>query len=217
MKESEYFEFVTLAQVPANISKTTTYFAKLRGSNEVVFVKGPLKETFDPCLFLEIQLIKKALGLPIIQYRYTRLEPDITTIHSYRSNMKSRDAWFVYCKPLFDFTKYYDLCNLKKIDWSFINDVQHMKQSHKHRIDFKNTKAFREIFGIDDSDHLKNFLIKNDIIYSVDEDRAHCDINNVKSLLARRFIHDHKIILSQQLDSIVIPKLKNFVQEILRL
>lgn len=218
MKESDCFEFMTLAQVPCNITKTTTYFAKLKGTNEVVFVKGPLNSKFNPHLFLEIQIIKQALGLPMITYKYVRLEPDINFhVRSFRNCVHSRESYFIYCKPLFDFDKYYNLCNLRRVDWSFINDVHHIQQSHKRRPDFKKSKVFREIFGIDDSNCLNNFLIKDDVIYSVDEDNVVLDINNVTSSAAKRFIKDHRVILIRVSQFIVIDKLKRFILELLRI
>lgn len=187
VKESEYFDFIVRAQLICTSIKNDTYFAKKDG--KLVFVKGPFQDNILD-KFMEIQTIKKKLGFPIINYSKVRLIPDLfpDIPLGFRKGIDRCIAMdFMYCESLFDVDVIPVCIHSSKlwppteiVDWKklggnvdhfgeFVDRVFVENSTDKLLEQFCDILIFRYIYGIGDLAK-RNFLVKNNVLYSIDED-----------------------------------------------
>lgn len=180
--ESDAFEFVVRAQLNTSDSKADTYFAVDKGN--LVFVKGPFEPgSIDE--FMEIQEKKEKLGLPTLKWRSYELIPDLFPDEplGYRRKVdRSKKYPFLVSEVLFDHTKE-DLPikvhsskvwpDTEVVDWTKVKGAAHITKE-----DFANPELmrqfvenifFRYVYGIGDLAK-RNFIVKDGMVYSIDED-----------------------------------------------
>jgi hypothetical protein len=82
--ETDYARFIVRAQLVTGNTKTDTYFGEKNG--KVIFIKGPFKESIEEMQsVMDMQEIKKEVGLPTIEYRVVMLKPNRDTIDMNKS------------------------------------------------------------------------------------------------------------------------------------
>lgn len=82
--ETDYARFIVRAQLVTGNTKTDTYFGEKNG--KIIFIKGPFRESIEEMeSVMEMQTIKKRVGLPTIEYRVVMLQPNRDTIDMEKS------------------------------------------------------------------------------------------------------------------------------------
>ena len=187
--ESEFSNFVIRAQLVTGNSKTDTYYGEKNG--KLVFIKGPIDiSSVEP--FMKLQNIKESLGLPTLNYRIVMLKPDLfgeTPLGRRNSLDKSKIHPFIVSDVLFehsskDIPYRWHSSKLwpetKLVDFDKIKGMEHLQPFHlkneKVRKEYAETIIFRYIFGLGDLAS-RNFIVKDNHIYSIDEDIIDKDFN----------------------------------------
>lgn len=164
MKETELFKFTSRAKECVSRCRPDTYFAIHLETNREVFVKGPLFENFSPETFRDIIEIKeKIFSLPTIDYKIVKCYADMEADDgSYRSRInRNKEYYFIY---------------------SDIFSREHITDKERKGREFQKIVAFREFVGIGDTKVNENFLMRDQEIYSVDED---CYFNKLVTISSK--------------------------------
>lgn len=102
--ETKEYEFIIRAQLVTRRSGQDVYFAKDVHSQRIVVVKGPFEKEGIPQRVREFALIKKARGLPYLNFEVKKLIPDRWpegTPLGLRNNVsRERASWFLVTDSL---------------------------------------------------------------------------------------------------------------------
>lgn len=169
--------------------KTDTYYGERNG--KVIFIKGPIElESVEP--FMKLQKIKKILGLPTLNYEIVFLKPDLfgkTPLGRRNSLDQTKEYPFITSDVLFDdkadeipyrlhSSKLWPETRL--VDFDRIKGMKHLDESqlkNKETLnEYVRTIIFRYVMGLGDLAP-RNFIIKNNRVYSIDEDLIDKDFN----------------------------------------
>lgn len=182
--ESEYATFILRVQLVCGNSKTDTYYAQKDG--RILFVKGPVEEVED-----KAEEDKKHLGLPCVNTWVEWLIPDLFTDFQ-KNPLGRRHTRFVDCsKPqpflisevLFDYKLPEEIPwkmhsstvwpETRVVDFSKVGGMSHLTVHHLSDSnllrEFVLTIFYRYVYGMGDL-ATRNFIVRGDHIYSVDED-----------------------------------------------
>ena len=190
--ESDIFKFIIRAQLVCGSGKTDTYFAEKMTENgrlKVVFVKGPFKSEEEPDEVIKIYKFKKLLLLPAIKVEKIHLIPDLLTnplgvrnkilpntpypFLIFESMFPPNTKFPVEIREskLWPPTEVVDWKNVKNCD--AFNAVYATEQQKK---EYVRALLFRKFIGNGDLAD-RNFILKDDIVYSIDEDSTGKDVN----------------------------------------
>jgi hypothetical protein len=201
-KESEFANFAMRAQLVTGNSKTDTYYAEKNG--KLMFIKGPIElESVTP--FLQLQKIKETLGLPTLNYRVVYLIPDLfgkTPLGRRNSLDRSTPHPFIVSDVLFNHTasdlpyRYHSSKlwpETQLVDFDKVKGMEHLNPSHLDDIhltkQYVQTIIFRYVMGLGDI-AVRNFIIKEGKIYSIDEDILDKDFNLENNLNRHKAIYE---------------------------
>lgn len=183
-KESEAFKFVVRAQLNTSDSKADTYFAVDKTTGEFVFVKGPMP-IGTVAEFLSIQRKKEELGLPTSEWKSYQLKPDFFPDEplGYRRRLNRDEKYpFLVSNVLFNHdeetipikdhsSKVWPVTRV--VDWSRVKGASHLTKDDLKDSDimgqFVKNVFFRYVYGIGDL-AMRNFILKDGNVYSIDED-----------------------------------------------
>ena len=192
VKETDLLEFKVRAQLLCGNGKTDTYFGVLKSdvypfkSGELVFVKGPFKDEADVENAFFCNELKKKWGLSSIKMIKIELECDqfekSEIVFGCRKECKK--GWFLLCENLKDIdktnipieiknSKKYKDTNVLSTKFPIINEENIVGGIG---LQYVLLLIFRYYVGIPDVAN-RNFLIKDDVVYSVDEDVIKKDVN----------------------------------------
>jgi hypothetical protein len=226
-KESDRFKLIVRAQLVTSDSKTDTYYATDNNNSKIVFVKGPYKDDKVPKVVSRIINIKKVLGLPVIDVIETpELYPDMFDIKTglgIRRKLKKGKYPFIVFENIIeeklpimkkDHTVKWPATNV--VDFSKLKTISHLdedKLDEKMKLDYVKLVYFRQIIGCGDLAN-RNFLVKNNIIYSIDEDVLFKEIDidkQIRKNTLKKMIND---ITLKYKDELVIT-LKTWKQKLI--
>lgn len=190
-KESEYFNFVSRIQLVTSHSRSDTYYAYKNGKNDNVlyFVKGPFKDMSPINNFLTIQQYKNSINIPYIDAECIYLYPDMWktgTPIGLRNHLNRNIKYpFLVCKSLIGLESIVFRIHYSKL-WPKthvidpIKTILHLTKNILYKemnnvkinsilVQYYNLIAIRIKFGCSDLAD-RNFIINDDILYSIDEE-----------------------------------------------
>lgn len=192
-KESEFSKFIVRAQLVCSDSKTDTYFGEK--DDKILFIKGPFKTKEEIDLFVKIQNYKKLLGLNIMNYQVVFMIPDNfpnTPLGIRKKLDKTKEYPFLVTESLFEnkipikthSSKLWPVTEV--VDWDKVREFKHfdgLNESKDKNINYQYIKCivFRYVFGIGDLAK-RNFIVKGDKLYSIDEDSIDKDFSLEENL-----------------------------------
>lgn len=195
--ETAYGEFKFRIQLTTSHNKTDVYLIK---KNEKYYIiKGPFLNDTIPKKYIEMQLIKQELGLPIINTKLIYMYPDrwlegvplgirnkcirtkkypflvidsLLTESEYKLKMHSSKLWTS--------TQVIDIDKIK-IHFKDYDDL-----SKQQLIDYYNALAYRIKYKYSDLAN-RNFLIYKDRLYSIDEESVNESFNLLNELKKNKY------------------------------
>lgn len=215
-KESDVFQLVVRSQLVTSPFKQDTYYGIDRRDNIVKFVKGPYLENSKIEIIEDIKNVRKVLNEPYINFDVLYLVPDLLDSPLSIRNKAIKDKKY-------PFLVYENVIKEKLITrihssklWPETEVVDYDKMK-KYKFDPKNCSKdifrqyiihllFRAMLGVSDIAD-RNFIIVDDILYSVDEETLNdnlsieFELRKAKYNLALDFIKDNKDMLRKIVDS----------------
>lgn len=178
--ESKYFEFVSRIQLVTSHSRCDTYYAKR--NNKLFFVKGPFFTTTPIDNYLKIQDYKKMHNIPFIHAECIYLYPDLWSegipLGIRNKVTKNKKYAFMVCESIIPLEKIVFRDHSSKL-WPVTKVIDPVKTKLHVCYDmlldknilyqYFNLLSVRIIFGCSDLAD-RNFLIKDNILYSIDEE-----------------------------------------------
>jgi hypothetical protein len=193
--ESE-LEFVTRIQLVTSNGKTDTYYANFAG--DLMFVKGPFKSDKIVKDFIRFQEEKKELGMPFIEDIYCLyLVPDRWpegTPLGLRKSLDLTQKWpFMVSKSLYEMselvTKQHSSALwpvTEVVDTKMCIDADVFKLSGQYLIDYLTAIAYRLSRNLGDLAD-RNFMIKGDRLYSIDEEVTAAKVDVFNSFKEKKY------------------------------
>lgn len=187
--ETDYFEFKIRAQLLTSNYKTDTYFGVLKKeieefkNGELVFIKGPLSEQ-NINRAIKYNEIKHKINLPFI-----RIEKLFLRCNMFRTEeiilgqrKQIKEGWFLVCEDIRNMdienipieiknSKLYK--DVRVVDGTKLKIKQISSECIKDEIgiNYILMLLFRYILSISDVAN-RNFLVKNTLVFSLDEDHT---------------------------------------------
>lgn len=212
-RESEVFEFQVRAQLVCSASRTDSYFARKRDTDEFVFVKGPFKSVPDAILSMRL---RQAVGLPAPNQYLAYLVPDllVTPLGLRKSLPKGQTYPFLVaealCGPDLPTRMHESKCwpPTEVVDWDRVTTCTAFRPvDHPHALGaYAENLMYRYLVGTGDLAD-RNFLQVGPELYSIDEDTfGHCvdlekELKKNKYQLMVAWFTKHKKELGARLDA----------------
>ena len=200
--ESSVFTFIIRAQLVCGAHKTDTYFAKM--DSRIVFVKGPFKNDEAPDEVIKIYKFKKLVGLPAIEVKKVSLIPDLLeTPLGVRSKIVPHTAYpFLIFDSMFPQNVQFptEIRESKLwpptevVDWKKVKNCDAFNASsatEQQKKEYVRALLFRQFIGCGDLAD-RNFILKDGIVYSIDEDSTGKEVNfaSIKSKKNKEIIEE---------------------------
>jgi hypothetical protein len=187
--ESNLIEFKIRAQLLCGNSKTDTYFGILKKKidefekGEFVFVKGPFKSVNDVDNAIYCNEVKKKMGLNYLRIKKIKMICDMfnkeEVVMGVRTQFINKEGWFMVCENIneikdmnnipYEIKNSAKYKNVKVLDSEKLRIISDKEVKGIIGVNYILLLMYRYYLGIPDIAN-RNFIIKDEKIYSIDED-----------------------------------------------
>jgi hypothetical protein len=213
--ESSMFNFIVRAQLVTSASKQDTYYASDKKNNIIKFVKGPYLEKSKIEIIENIKNLRKLLNEPYINFEILYLVPDLleSPLSTRNKAIKNKKYPFLVYENVIK-----EKLKTKIKDSKLWPETEVVDYEKMLKYEFNPSKCgkdifkqyvihllFRSMIGASDLAD-RNFIIVDNILYSVDEETLKDDLDiesglrKAKYSLVLEFIKNNKSFLRDKIN-----------------